>query len=213
MILYALAIASPTHSDSRRVLARLAAAGDQFRQVLLYRWTATAVRAPVRPCVDRFSWTSGANRRRRLVREFGDGDARADGVSAGAGQEFPAIRRPCGESRLGQPHRLCRVGRAAARRANLDGSVVPCAVAGSLMLRAGNHDAGGREMHDRFGDRLYGRYGFADAFHPAEAGSTRTSLASTSASRCSAPKICVRDGSGSGSCATRRFRRRWSRRG
>jgi hypothetical protein len=25
-----------------------------------------------------------------------------------------------------------------------------------------------REMHDRFGDRIYGRYGFADAFHPTD---------------------------------------------
>ena len=24
-----------------------------------------------------------------------------------------------------------------------------------------------REMRERFGDRIYGRYGFADAFHPA----------------------------------------------
>ena len=23
-------------------------------------------------------------------------------------------------------------------------------------------------MHDRFGDRIYGRYGFADAFHPTD---------------------------------------------
>ena len=25
-----------------------------------------------------------------------------------------------------------------------------------------------REMHRRFGDRIYGRYGFADAFHPTD---------------------------------------------
>jgi poly(3-hydroxybutyrate) depolymerase len=50
----------------------------------------------------------------------------------------------------------------------VDGTVVPCAAAGSLMLAPGITLPALRAMKSRFGDRLYGRYGFADAFHPTE---------------------------------------------
>ena len=49
----------------------------------------------------------------------------------------------------------------------MDGTVVPCAAAGSLMLGARHQRCPRlRAMRGRFGDRTYGRYGFADAFHP-----------------------------------------------
>jgi poly(3-hydroxybutyrate) depolymerase len=48
----------------------------------------------------------------------------------------------------------------------VDGTVVPCAAAGSLMFDPGATLPALRHMQERFGDRLYGRYGFADAFHP-----------------------------------------------
>lgn len=50
----------------------------------------------------------------------------------------------------------------------IDGTVVPCAVTGSLMLTPDITVPAVREMKARFGDRIYGRYGFADAFHPTE---------------------------------------------
>ena len=50
----------------------------------------------------------------------------------------------------------------------IDGTVVPCAVTGSLMLTPDITLPAVREMRQRFGDRIYGRYGFADAFHPTE---------------------------------------------
>jgi hypothetical protein len=52
------------------------------------------------------------------------------------------------------------------RQGDLDGSVVPAAAAGSLMFTPDITLPALREMHRRFGDRVYGRYGFADAFHP-----------------------------------------------
>ena len=52
------------------------------------------------------------------------------------------------------------------REGPIDGSVVPSAAAGSLMVAPDITMPVIREMHDRFGDRIYGRYGFADAFHP-----------------------------------------------
>ena len=52
------------------------------------------------------------------------------------------------------------------RTAGIDGTVVPCAAAGSLMFAPEISVKALRAMRDRFGPRIYGRYGFADAFHP-----------------------------------------------
>jgi hypothetical protein len=49
----------------------------------------------------------------------------------------------------------------------IDGSVVPCAPAGSLIFTPDICIPAIRTMRDRFGDRIYGRYGFLDAFNPA----------------------------------------------
>jgi hypothetical protein len=54
------------------------------------------------------------------------------------------------------------------RHEAIDGTVVPCAAAGSLMLAPDITLPAVREMRRRFGDRIYGRYGFADAFHPVD---------------------------------------------
>jgi hypothetical protein len=48
----------------------------------------------------------------------------------------------------------------------IDGTVVPCAAGGSLMFAPDICVPALRSMHDRFGDKIYGRYGFVDAFHP-----------------------------------------------
>ena len=52
------------------------------------------------------------------------------------------------------------------RNPSIDGSVVPAAAAGSLMLAPDITLPALRQMHRQFGDRIYKRYGFADAFHP-----------------------------------------------
>lgn len=54
------------------------------------------------------------------------------------------------------------------RHPAIDGTVVPSAAAGSLMVAPDITLPVVREMHRQFGDRIYGRYGFADAFHPTE---------------------------------------------
>jgi hypothetical protein len=54
------------------------------------------------------------------------------------------------------------------RHQAIDGSVVPCAAAGSLMLAPDIAVPVMRELRRRFGERIYGRYGFADAFHPTD---------------------------------------------
>ncbi len=52
------------------------------------------------------------------------------------------------------------------RRSGIDGTVVPCAPGGSLMFTPDIALPALRAMKDRFGDKIYGKYGFADAFHP-----------------------------------------------
>lgn len=53
------------------------------------------------------------------------------------------------------------------RDASIDGTVVPCAAGGSLMFTPGESLSALREMKKRWGGKIYGRYGFADAFNPA----------------------------------------------
>src|SRR5262249_12252200 len=52
------------------------------------------------------------------------------------------------------------------RHADIDGTVVPCAAAGSQMLAPDITVPVVREMRHRFGDRVYRLYGFVDAFNP-----------------------------------------------
>jgi len=48
----------------------------------------------------------------------------------------------------------------------IDGTVVPNAAGGSLMFTPELSVAALRTMQKKFGDRIYGRYGFVDAFNP-----------------------------------------------
>jgi hypothetical protein len=52
------------------------------------------------------------------------------------------------------------------RKGPIDGSVVPCAAGGSLMFTPEIALPALREMKKKFGDKVYGRYGFVDVFHP-----------------------------------------------
>lgn len=52
------------------------------------------------------------------------------------------------------------------KRDNIDGTVVPCAPGGSLMFLQDLCVTDLRNMKAKFGDRIWNRYGFADAFNP-----------------------------------------------
>ncbi len=49
---------------------------------------------------------------------------------------------------------------------DIDGTVVPAAAGGSLMFTPELSVKALRRMREKFGDRIYGRYGFVDAFNP-----------------------------------------------
>lgn len=53
------------------------------------------------------------------------------------------------------------------RQGPIDGSVVPCAAGGSLPFLPQDSLAVLRGMRERFGKRVWGKFGFADAFNPA----------------------------------------------
>ncbi len=52
------------------------------------------------------------------------------------------------------------------RHARIDGSVVPCAAGGSLMFASDICLPALKAMKEKYGDQIYGKYGFADAFNP-----------------------------------------------
>ena len=52
------------------------------------------------------------------------------------------------------------------RHPDTDGSVVPCAPGGSLMFTPDITLAALKAMKSQYGDTIYGKYGFADAFNP-----------------------------------------------
>ncbi|MGH7247788.1 MAG: glucoamylase family protein, partial [Pseudomonadota bacterium] len=54
------------------------------------------------------------------------------------------------------------------RSAHIDGTVVPSAPGGSLMFAPAITLPTMRKMYREFGDRIYSRYGFVDAFDPAD---------------------------------------------
>lgn len=52
------------------------------------------------------------------------------------------------------------------RHEAIDGSVIPCAAGGSLMFTPDTALPALRAMREQFGDKIYGHYGFTDAFNP-----------------------------------------------
>jgi hypothetical protein len=49
-----------------------------------------------------------------------------------------------------------------------DGTLVPCAAGGSLVFLPGSCGAVLQNMMDQYGDKVWNKYGFVDAFHPKE---------------------------------------------
>jgi hypothetical protein len=52
------------------------------------------------------------------------------------------------------------------RDPQIDGTIVPSAAGGSLMFTPELSLSALQTMHEKFGERVYGRYGFVDAFNP-----------------------------------------------
>ena len=168
MILYLLAIGSPTHAispaswyawertwytyDKYRYLA---AVSPLFIHQFSHAWVDFRGRREVRePHVDYYQNSIDATRAQRdffinvLSKEFPTYSANVWGLTA---SDYAK-----GYVAWGAPP----------RHPETDGTVVPCAPAGSLMFTPDISLAALKEMKAKFGDKIYGRYGFADAFNP-----------------------------------------------
>lgn len=166
MILYLLAIASPAHSlsdESWYAWTRPVMTFDKYRYIshadplfvhqYSHAWVDFRGRRERRTGTDWFENSVTATHAHRafclsLAKEFPGYTEHIWGITASDSQK--------GYVAWGGPP----------RHEAIDGSVVPAAAAGSLMFAPDITLPALREMRARFGDRIYGRYGFADAFHP-----------------------------------------------
>ncbi len=168
MILYLLAIGSPTHpipAESWYKWTRtwqeykgyryLAAVSPLFIHQFSHAWVDFRGRREARvPNVDYYENSVKATEAQRqffidvLSKEFPKYSANIWGLTASDYKK--------GYIAWGAPP----------RDPETDGTVVPCAPAGSLMFTPDISLAALREMKSSYGDKIYGRYGFTDAFNP-----------------------------------------------
>ena len=166
MILYLLAIGSPTHpipAESWRAWTRpimkfqdytyVSAADPLFVHQYSHAWVDFRGRRDREGGTDWFENSVAATRAHKafclsLSSEFPGYTDNVWGITASDSQK--------GYVAWGGPP----------RHKAIDGSVVPAAAAGSLMFTPDITVPALREMHDKVGSRIFGRYGFVDAFHP-----------------------------------------------
>ncbi len=168
MILYLLAIGSPTHPiqaeswykwertwQEYKGYKYLAAVSPLFIHQFSHAWVDFRGRRESRPpYVDYYENSIKATRAQRqffidvLSKEFPKYSANIWGLTA---SDYVK-----GYVAWGAPP----------RHEATDGTVVPCAPAGSLMFTPDISLAALKEMKARYGDKIYGRYGFTDAFNP-----------------------------------------------
>jgi hypothetical protein len=82
------------------------------------------------------------------------------------GQKFPWIDQDMWGISASDSRQGYRVWGGPPSMGPLDGTLVPCATAGSLAFLPAECTHVLLTMRERYGDKLYGRYGFADAFQP-----------------------------------------------
>lgn len=168
MILYLLAIGSPTHPipaaswyawdrtwHEYRGDRYLAAVPPLFIHQFSHAWVDFRDRREAKaPFVDYYENSVKATRAQRqftidvLAKEFPTYSANIWGLTASDSAKGYIV--------WGAPP----------RDPETDGTVVPGAAAGSLMFTPDISLAAIKEMKARFGDKIYGRYGFTDAFNP-----------------------------------------------
>ena len=169
MILYLLAIGSPTHAipaESWRAWRRPTVTFETYSYVggppplFVHQYAHAWVdfrgwREREAPAIDWFENSVVATRAHKAF-------------CLGLAQEFPTYTGTMWGITASDSRKGYVAWGGPPREGPIDGSVVPSAAAGSLMFAPDLTLPVVREMRQRFGDRIYGRYGFADAFHPAD---------------------------------------------
>ena len=167
MVLYLLGIGSPTHAipaDSWRAWRRPTVTYESF----------TYIGGPPPLFVHQYShaWVDLRGRRERdppYIDWWGNSITATRAHKAfvlGLANEFPGYAGHLWGLTASDSRKGYVAWGGPPRTSEIDGTIVPAAAAGSLMLAPDITLPAVREMRRRFGDRIYGRYGFADAFHP-----------------------------------------------
>jgi hypothetical protein len=166
-MLYLLAIGSPTHPITRRAWR---AWKRDWVTYAGYRYVASA--APL--FIHQFShaWVDYRGRREKLAPYL---DYYANSITAtrahrqfciDLGREFPGYSENVWGITASDSARGYVAWGGPPRHPAIDGTVVPCAAGGSLMFTPDISVPALRAMHQKFGERIYGKYGFLDAFNP-----------------------------------------------
>ena len=166
MVLYLLGIGSPTHplsADSWQAWERPVTTFQSFRYIgaadplfvhqFSHAWVDFRGRKEARTGIDWFENSQTATRAHKafclsLAGEFPGYGEHVWGITASDSAR--------GYVAWGGPP----------RHPAIDGTVVPCAAGGSLMFTPDICVPVMRTLRDRWGARVYGRYGYVDAFHP-----------------------------------------------
>ena len=167
MLLYILAIGSPTHPVSPDIWY---AWKREWRTFYGYRYLAAV--APL--FIHQFShaWVDfrGKRERRFPHTDYFENSVKATKAHKAFFQtlskEFPGYSENVWGLTASDSQKGYIAWGAPPRDAAIDGTVVPCAAGGSLMFVPEITLPALSEMKNRFGKTIYGRYGFADAFNP-----------------------------------------------
>ena len=167
MLLYILAIGSPTHPVSPDVWY---AWKREWRTFYGYRYLAAV--APL--FIHQFShaWVDfrGKRESRYPRTDYFENSVKATKAHKAFFQtlskEFPGYSENIWGLTASDSQKGYIAWGAPPREPAIDGTVVPCAPAGSLMFVPEITLPALSEMKNRFGKTIYGRYGFADAFNP-----------------------------------------------
>lgn len=167
-ILYILAIGSPTHPIS----ARSWYAWDRtWRQFGKYRYIAAV--SPL--FIHQFShaWVDFRGRREEQApkvdyyeNSVSATHAQRDFFVAELSKDFPKYSATLWGLTASDSEKGYIAWGAPPSQPEIDGTVVPCAPAGSLMFAPDITLPVLQRMRSEYGDKVYGRYGFADAFNP-----------------------------------------------
>lgn len=167
MLLYILAIGSPTHPVSPDVWY---AWQREWRTFYGYRYLAAV--APLFIHQYSHAWVDFRGRRERrypytdYFENSGTATKAHKAFFQTLSKEFPGYSENVWGLTASDSQRGYIAWGAPPREPAIDGTVVPCAPAGSLMFVPEITLPALSEMKNRFGKTIYGRYGFADAFNP-----------------------------------------------
>ncbi len=167
-ILYLLAIGSPTHPISPRSWYAWERTWEEYGN---YRYLAAVSPLFIHQYSHAFVDFRGRRERRPPYVDYFENSVKAtraqrDFFADVLSKEFPKYSANMWGLTASDSQKGYVAWGAPPRSNETDGTVVPCAPAGSLMFAPEITLPALKEMKERFGDKIYGRYGFTDAFNP-----------------------------------------------